>query len=106
MKEIKFHFELESEQPIVDGLLIDEKHVLFEFENVVWFAPHAIKENDYYEMNEGDVMLAKVISGVNSLENLKKMAGILKTLTLFDYLTSDMYDLKLDYNFNLKSLLN
>ncbi|PLS04048.1 hypothetical protein [Neobacillus cucumis] len=99
MEKIKFLVDLVEEQFIVDGILVDGKHVLYSFENIIWFAPYVINDGEHYIMNKGEVMLCKVKNS-NLEENYKELLTKLKSITLFEYFTL-YHDLSLDYDFNL-----
>jgi hypothetical protein len=101
MKEATIHLDLEFEVHKIKGILVDEKHFFYAFDNSILFAPNVKKEGNHYYSDEGAVQIGEINSVNITIEYLKKIVEKIKTTSLFDYIISNEDVLSLDFDFGL-----
>jgi hypothetical protein len=102
MKEIKFFLDLGFQTQTVTAYLFEEEYAVYIFDKIVWFSQVKKNQKGFYESIQSQIELGHIESQPDDTKVfLEKVITKLKQISLFDYVTSDLYDTTLDHDFNL-----
>jgi hypothetical protein len=103
MREITLKIDTFENDEILEvpALLIDDKHAIYSFENEqnIWFAPFVKFENGNVYQENAPIIIGRSLD--KSMAHFKQLEEKLKTMTLFDYFTTNEEVRSLDYDFDL-----